>query len=107
MESDPIYSSVQPTRASINALPGATLLQFGTNWCGYCARAEPLIEKALAGHPGIRRVKVEDAKGEPLGRSFAVTLWPTLIVLKDGKEVARLVRPGDVGEIEAALNKGV
>ena len=99
------YSPEQPSRASIDRLPGPTLLQFGTNWCGHCARAERLVEEALEDHPGIHRVKVEDGKGEPLGRSYGVTLWPTLIFLKDGKEIARLVRPGDVRDIDTALLK--
>ena len=30
---------------------------------------------------------------QPLGRSFRVKLWPTLVFLRDGEEVARLVRP--------------
>ena len=50
-------------------------------------------------------MKVEDGKGEPLGRSFGVTLWPTFVFLKDGKEIARLVRPGDVRDIDSALLK--
>jgi thioredoxin 1 len=32
-----------------------------------------------------------------------VKLWPTLIVMRDGKEVARVVRPRDASEIEKAL----
>ena len=38
------------------------------------------------------------------GRSFKVKLWPTLIFLKDGQEVARLVRPLDSAEIAQAFN---
>jgi thioredoxin 1 len=34
-----------------------------------------------------------------------VTLWPTLVFLKDGKEAARVVRPVDVREISEALAK--
>ena len=44
-----------------------------------------------------------DSSGQPLGRSFAVKLWPTLIFLREGKEVARLVRPRDAGAIRQAL----
>ncbi|MEO6361999.1 MAG: thioredoxin family protein, partial [Caldimonas sp.] len=51
-------------------------------------------------------VKVEDGSGRHLGRTFSVKLWPTLIVLRDGRETARLVRPGDsralLGAIETA-----
>lgn len=97
------YAEAEPERAEIDALQGATLLEFGSPWCGHCRRAQPLIAEALAAHPGVRHLKVADASGKPLGRSFGVKLWPTLIFLKDGKETARLVRPRDPGAIGAAL----
>ena len=31
-----------------------------------------------------------DASGRPLGRSFKVKLWPTLVFLRDGREIERL-----------------
>jgi thioredoxin 1 len=97
------YAAVEPSRAEIDALKGPALLEFGTPWCGHCRRAQPLIREALAGHPGVRHVKVADASGRRLGRSFRVTLWPTLVFLRDGREVGRLVRPADAGPIGAAL----
>jgi thioredoxin 1 len=51
----------------------------------------------------VRHFKIADASGKPLGRSFGVKLWPTLVFLKDGTEVARLVRPRDAGAIDEAL----
>lgn len=92
-----------PSRAEVDALPGATLIEFGTSWCGHCGRAQPLIASALAAFPGVRHLKIEDGPGRLLGRSFAVKLWPTLVFLRDGKEVARLVRPPDAGSIAQAL----
>jgi thioredoxin 1 len=79
------------------------LLEFGTAWCGHCRRAQPFIAEALAAHPGVRHIKVADASGKRLGRSFGVKLWPTLVFLKDGKEAARLVRPASTDEIVRAL----
>ena len=96
-------SSGEPTRAAIDALAGPTLLEFGSPWCGHCRAAQPVIANALKARPGVRHVKVEDGSGKPLGRSFAVKLWPTLVFLKDGKETARLVRPDDVKHIREAL----
>ena len=46
---------------------------------------------------------MEDGPGQPLGRSFRVKLWPTLVFLRDGQEVARLVRPQDAQSIHEAL----
>ncbi|MGZ5198904.1 MAG: thioredoxin family protein [Telluria sp.] len=99
------YETAQPERSAIDALPGTIVLDFGTNWCGYCRAAEPLVDRALAAHPAVRHIKVEDGPGRALGRSFKIKLWPTVIVLKDGQEVARVVRPADSDEVLAALAK--
>jgi thioredoxin 1 len=96
-------AATEPTRAEIDALPGATLLEFGAPWCGFCMRAQPLIETAFGKHPAIRHIKVEDGSGRPLGRAFRVKLWPTLVFLRDGQEVARLVRPADAQAIAEAM----
>src|ERR1700745_2355062 len=84
------YAISEPTRAEVAALPGATLLEFGSPWCGYCRAAQPLLASALAEHPGVRHIKVSDGRGKPLGRSYKVRLWPTLVFLADGREAARL-----------------
>jgi len=97
------YAKVEPTRAEVDALDGATLVEFGTPWCGYCRQVQPLLAAALAGHAGLRHIKIEDGSGRPLGRSFGVRLWPTLIFLSDGKEVARLVRPTARQALDEAL----
>ena len=46
---------------------------------------------------------VEDGKGRRLGRSYRVKLWPTVIFLRDGVEVDRVVRPTGRPEIDEAL----
>lgn len=99
----PPYASAQPTRAEVDALPGSTVLEFGANWCSICQAATPAIAEAMAAHPGLRHLRVEDGRGLPLGRSFGVKLWPTLVLLQDGREVARVVRPGSSGEVSDAL----
>jgi thioredoxin 1 len=99
------YVTDQPTRAEVDALAGPTVLEFGTNWCGWCTGAQAHIGTALAGHDGLRHLKVEDGPGRPLGRSFRVKLWPTLIFMRDGQEVERVVRPGDSQTISEALTR--
>ena len=97
------YAKSEPGRAQVDALPGPSLVEFGTPWCGWCRRAQPLIAEALASHPAVRHLKIADASGRRLGRSFRVKLWPTLMFLRDGKEEARLVRPGAAAPIREAL----
>jgi thioredoxin 1 len=48
----------------------------------------------LRQYPAVKLIKVEDGKGKPLGRSFGVKLWPTLVFLRDGRAVQQVARPG-------------
>ncbi|MDQ7955610.1 MAG: thioredoxin family protein [Rhodocyclaceae bacterium] len=98
------YEPEQTTRAEVDALRGLAVIEFGTNWCGICKGAQPAIAEALADAPaGLRHLKVEDGSGRPLGRSFGVKLWPTLVFLRDGLEVARVVRPAHAGAVREAM----
>ncbi|WP_454723098.1 MULTISPECIES: thioredoxin family protein [Cupriavidus] len=99
------YAAREPARTEIDAIRGPALIEFGAPWCGYCQRAQPHLARALASHPGVAHVKIEDGSGRPLGRSFRVRLWPTLVFLRDGAEVARLVRPDSPEDIEKALRQ--
>ena len=99
-----VYAGHAPSREELDSLPGATLVEFGTPWCGFCRRTQPMLETALADRPDVRHLKIEDGPGRRLGRSFGVKLWPTLVFLEDGREVARLVRPGRAEEIVEALD---
>ena len=93
------YRPEAPERSEVDATPGLLLLEFGANWCGHCQAAQPAIQSVLAKHPDLDHRKIEDGPGRRLGRSFRVKLWPTLILLKDGQEVARVVRPSDAGDL--------
>jgi thioredoxin 1 len=99
------FADTEPSRAAIDTQRGPLVLEFGTAWCGHCLAAQPHITQALAQHPEITHLKIEDGPGRPLGRSFGVKLWPTLVFLNDGKEVERLVRPRSAERIADAIRK--
>jgi len=100
-----VYAAIDPSRAEIDALEGPTVIEFGAPWCGYCRGAQPLFAAVLAEYPHLRHIKIEDGPRRPLGRSFKIKLWPTLIFMNDGREVARLVRPSDPETIVEALEE--
>jgi thioredoxin 1 len=102
---NPSYTDKEPSRAEIDALDEPVLLEFGAPWCGVCAAAQPAIRAALGPHPGLRHLKVADGPGQPLGRSFGIKLWPTLVFINGGKEIERLVRPHGAAPIAAAIER--
>ena len=93
--------TLEPTRQEVDSLAGLTVLEFGASWCPHCRAAQPHIAAAVKAHAGLRHLRIEDGSGQPLGRSFGVKLWPTLVLMDNGVEKARVVRPRAVAEIEA------
>jgi thioredoxin 1 len=77
-------------------------LEFGATWCGHCQTLAPKLARFLEGYPDVQHVKIDDGPGKPLGRSFGVKLWPTLVFLKDGRVVKRVARPG-LGAVQEGL----
>ena len=101
----PYLSEVEaPSRAEVDALRGLTVIEFGTEWCGHCRAAQILIAQALSEQPQCRHLKVEDGPGRALGRSYQVKRWPTLIILRDGQVIDRLVRPTAAQDVLNALH---
>jgi thioredoxin 1 len=104
MESNNMAPDHQPNRTDLDLLTGPAVVEFGASWCGHCQAAQSIITAALIKHPDIPHIKIEDGKGQRLGRTYAVKLWPTLIFLKDGIEISRLVRPTNTASITDALD---
>ncbi|HVO09632.1 MAG TPA: thioredoxin family protein [Vicinamibacteria bacterium] len=94
--------SQAPSRDEVDHASGLVLLEFGTEWCGFCRALAPRIASLLERHPEVRHIKVEDGPGRSLGRSFQVRLWPSLVFLRDGVPVRHLARPG-YEQLEEAL----
>lgn len=105
IDSNSDYAEETFTFEQISELAGDTLLEFGAPWCGHCQAANSAIKEVVAEHSGLRHIKIYDGKGKPLGRAFKVKLWPTLIRLHDGTEVARLVRPLGSDEVRQLISK--
>jgi thioredoxin len=102
MNADYLEPDEAPTREEVDRMPGLVLLEFGTDWCGFCRAVQPHVETLLGQKPGVRHVKVEDGPGRPLGRSFRVRLWPNFVFLRDGVIVRQLARP-NANELKEAF----
>jgi thioredoxin 1 len=83
----------EPTREEIDTISIPLVLEIGVNWCPHCQAVQPIMKEMVARYPQVQHIKVEDGRGRPLGRSFRVTLWPTLVFMRDGQVISQLVRP--------------
>lgn len=99
------YAEEAYTFEQISESSGEVLLEFGAPWCGHCQAASSVINEVVSEHSELRHLKIYDGKGKRLGRAFKVKLWPTLILLHDGHEVDRLVRPLRSDEVRELMSK--
>ncbi|HZZ79674.1 MAG TPA: thioredoxin family protein [Gemmataceae bacterium] len=87
------YADQEPSRAEIDALAGPVVVEFGAPWCPHCIAVQSALEVLMQEFP-VHHIKIYDGKGLPLGRSFRVKLWPSLVFLRDGNVLRQLARPG-------------
>ena len=64
---------------------GLKLIEFSTSWCGYCKKQEPILEEMDKVWIG----QVDGDEAQYLVQKFHIQVYPTFLVLKDGKEVSR------------------
>lgn len=98
---------IEPTREDVDGMAGPIVLEFGASWCPHCQAIQSHLARSLAEYPQVQHLAIEDGKGKPLGRSFRVKLWPTLIFMRDGAVIARLVRPSprEIDEAFRAISR--
>ena len=83
---------------------GVALVDFWAAWCGPCRMQGPIIGKVAEKMAGQAKVAKCDVDTSPKSsEEFKVYSIPTIVILKDGKEVARFVGVTEEEELVAAL----
>lgn len=68
------------------------LIDFWATWCGPCKRLGPIIEEIATEYDGKAVIcKCDIEENDELTEKFGIMNVPTVVFLKDGKEVDRVV----------------
>jgi thioredoxin 1 len=86
----PILPSAEA--AALTAAKGVTLIDFTAKWCGPCKQLAPILA-GLATEYGsqVRVVAVDVDDSQDVAQRYGVRAMPTMVLLRDGAEVGRVV----------------
>lgn len=72
--------------------PGITLIDFTATWCGPCKVMEPVMTALAREYAGrVRVVAIDVDEEQLLAQQFNVRSMPTFVLVRDGREVGRVV----------------
>ena len=81
------------------------LIDFYADWCGPCKMLSPIIDEVAQENDDIKVVKVNVDESSDIALEYKVMSIPTLVVIKNGQEVARSIGVIDKSEIKDMLAK--
>jgi thioredoxin 1 len=68
---------------------GDVMLQFYADWCTPCKKMSPVVEAVAVFMPEVTFIKINRDYFQDLAKVYNITSIPTLIFLRDGKEIGR------------------
>ncbi|KAI8017432.1 Thioredoxin H2 [Camellia lanceoleosa] len=76
---------------SSKQIPKLMVVDFSASWCGPCKFIEPAIHAMAAKFTDVEFVKIDVDELSDVAQEFGVQGMPTFVLLKQGKEVGRIV----------------
>lgn len=84
------------------------LVDLWAAWCGPCRFVSPILEELARDWAGrLKVIKVDVDRNPDLQQRFAAMSIPTMIVLRDGREIDRIVGAAPKPALEARIRPHV
>ncbi len=84
---------------------GTVLLDFFATWCGPCKMVAPILDQLAEEYPDKKICKIDVDQEQALAQQFGVMSIPTLILMKDGVIINKMVGAGSKKKLEEFLNQ--
>lgn len=103
-----IADATDATLASTLDTTSLVLLDLWAPWCGPCRMVAPVLERLAERYPGrLKVVKVNVDDNPVTARAYDASSIPTLVMIRDGKAVGRVVgaqpEPALAAQVEPLL----
>ena len=80
------------------------VIDFYADWCGPCKMLAPVLEEIAKENTNTKFVKINVDDAQDLAMEYNVMSIPTLVVIKNGKEVNRVVGLVNKSELMGIIN---
>lgn len=85
---------------------GLVLVDFYADWCGPCKMLSPVLEQINRENDDIKVVKVNIDDSRRIASYYQIQSIPTLVLLRDGEFINRIIGFNPKKKIEEFISKG-
>lgn len=86
---------------------GGKVVLFGASWCGPCKMYHPIVDEYAAENPDVKIVAHDIDEAYVAAEAFGVMSVPTTIIVKGGREVARVTGLMRKAELESFVKENI
>jgi|GEM_PF-46995 len=99
-------ASAADFRDSVENAKGLVFVDFYADWCGWCKRLGPIVDKLAGDYAGkVTFVKVDTEALQEVAERYKVEGLPTMIVFRDGQPAQTIVGYKEEAALKAVLDK--